>query len=156
MPGTSSSESSVEKDECGFGYSDQSQPTQWRTQQKVLKAANHDRDAVLATGVKVLKAENTNSAYVLKRVSENPNVGDYLAKCLKKMDKELSMDEDGERITPISCLAYLLGEFSQPCSMPVFQFYRNRTYISDVQLLRGHFWPPSHKNWTSFIYFPKD
>ena len=102
----------AELDDSEMGYRDRSYSTQWRTQQKILKAADHDFDAVLATGVKVLKAENTNSAYVLTRLQDDPNVGDYLAKCLKKMDDELSKDEDGNRVTPISCLAYLLGLYS--------------------------------------------
>ena len=53
---------------------------------------------------------------MVKRVLEDPDLAEPLCKYIKKLDEdlakmndELGRDEDGEKLTPIKCLAYLLG-----------------------------------------------
>ena len=65
----------------------------------------------------VAKSKNgAKSAKVVKRVLDDPHVGEPLYKHIKKldadlakMDDEFGRDEDGEIVTPIRALAYLLG-----------------------------------------------
>ena len=82
-----------------------------------LEAANYDEDALFAAVESVAKSKNgAKSAKVVKRVLDDPHVGEPLYKHIKKlhadlakMDDEFGRDEDGEIVTPIRALAYLLG-----------------------------------------------
>ena len=86
----------------------------FRDQQKILNAANHDPIAIGKAHQTVLP--NKDAAYVAKRISTDPHLGEPLRKYIKKLDKdlermddELYRDEDGENVSPIRALAYLLG-----------------------------------------------
>ena len=113
----------LESDPVTSGYNSQSRTTKWRFENKILEAANNDPDAVLGTAKRVLNLDKDNlaAASVIKRVIDDPSLGEPLAKYLKRMEKEmermndeLNRDESG-RISRISCLAYLLGSFPIPC-----------------------------------------
>lgn len=93
-------------------FNSRSTSSQSRDRQKILEAANHDPAAVYSTAQHLIKDENKDAAKVLKRLTDDPSLGEPLAKCLKKMDSGLKIDEDGEKLSPISSLAYLLGFFA--------------------------------------------
>ena len=65
----------------------------------------------------VAKSKNgAKSAKVVKRVLDDPHLGEPLYKHIKKLDENLAKmndefgrDEDGEIVTPIRALAHLLG-----------------------------------------------
>ena len=92
----------------------------FRDQKKILDAANHDPIAIGKAHQTVLP--NKDAAYVAKRISADPHLGEPLRKYIKKLDKdlekmddELNRDEDGEKWdkpSPIRCLAYMLGFFT--------------------------------------------
>lgn len=112
-------EANFETPTTSTGFKSRSEATQWRHKQKILKAADHDRDAVLSAGVTVLKNESPEAAFVLKRLSDDPNLAKPLAKFVKDLDKNYAKmddnlhgwDENNQKVTPIKCLAYLLGLF---------------------------------------------
>ena len=112
------SEITVEELDCG-GYKARSTTSQWRDQNKVLGAAKHDPDLVMATAQKVMKSRTTAGSNVVKRIYDDPRLGEPLLKYAKKLEADLEKmdddltgwDENGERVTPIKCLAYLLGLF---------------------------------------------
>ena len=96
------------------GNNSRSRTSQWRFEKKILEAANHDPQAIAGAHQKVLP--NKDAAYVAKRISTDPHLGEPLRKYIKKLDKdlermgdELYRDEDGENVSPIRALAYLLG-----------------------------------------------
>ena len=108
----------AEELDCG-GYAARSSSSQWRDQQKILDAANHDPDAVIGTARTVLKngPAGMPGANLLKKVHDDPRLGEPLLKYAKKLEENLEKmesdlkgwDENGKKITPIECLAYLLG-----------------------------------------------
>ena len=114
------SQTTVETEEldCG-GYAARSSSSQWRDQQKILDAANHDPDAVIGTARTVLKTGPAGmpGANLLKKVYDDPRLGEPLLKYAKKLEENLEKmesdlkgwDENGKKVTPIECLAYLLG-----------------------------------------------
>ena len=113
----------LESDPVTSDYKSRSRTTKWRFENKILEAANNDPDAVLGTAKRVLNQDKDNpaAASVIKQIIDDPSLGAPLAKYLKRMEKEmermndeLNRDESG-RISPISCLAYLLGSFPIPC-----------------------------------------
>ena len=113
-------ETTVETEEldCG-GYAARSSSSQWRDQQNILEAANHDPDAVIGTARTVLKTGPAGmpGANLLKKVYDDPRLGEPLLKYAKKLEENLEKmesdlkgwDENGKKVTPIECLAYLLG-----------------------------------------------
>ena len=92
----------------------------FRDQKKILDAANHDPIAIGKAHQTVLP--NKDAAYVAKRISTDPHLGEPLRKYIKKLDQnlekmndEFNRDEDGEKWenpSPIRCLAYMLGFFT--------------------------------------------
>ena len=96
------------------GVNSRSRTSLWRDQQKILNAANHDPDAISKAHQTILPTAD--AAYVAKRISSDPHLGEPLRKYIKKLDKdlermddELYRDEDGENVSPIRALGYLLG-----------------------------------------------
>ena len=116
-PGEGTSKSFIEPGEGTSGYKFRSHASQWRDRQTIYEAANFDKDALFATTESVAKAENgVTSAKVVKRVLDDPDLAEPLCKYIKKLDEDIAKmndefgrDEDGEKLTPIKCLAYLLG-----------------------------------------------
>ena len=99
------------------GIKSRSRTSQWRVENKILEAANHDPQAIAGAHQKVLP--NKDAAYVAKRISNDPHLGEPLRKYIKKLDKdlekmndEINLDEEGEIPSPIKCLAYMLGLFT--------------------------------------------
>ena len=100
-------------------YDMRSSSSQCRDRQKISKAANNDRKAVLSTGAKMFSEEGNKAAStIVKRLNADPSLGEPWLKCLKKMDADL----EKTRVTPIACLAYLLGIL--PCSRSQLDLYR--------------------------------
>ena len=102
------------------GYKFRSISSQRRDRIEILEAANYDEDALFATTNNVVKAKNKDAGHVVKRVLEDPSLGEPLAKYLKKLERDLeimndnlSRDEEGASI--VECLAYLLGFQYLPC-----------------------------------------
>ena len=99
------------------GNKSRSRTSQWRFENKILEAANHDAQAIAGAHQKVLP--NKDAAYVAKRISTDPHLGEPLRKYIKKLDKdlekmndEINLDEEGEIPSPIKCLAFMLGSFT--------------------------------------------
>ena len=120
-PGTENSLPDVENlgedsEEDGFvskkdPYHMRSSSSQCRDRQTISEAANNDRVAVLSTGAKMFSQEGNKAAStIVKRLNADPSLGEPWLKCLKKMEDDL----EKTRVTPIACLAYLLGIL--PCS----------------------------------------
>ena len=103
-------------------YDMRSSSSQCRDRQTISKAANHDRKAVLSTGAKMFSEEGNKAAStIVKRLNADPSLGEPWLKCLKKMDADL----EKTRVTPIACLAYLLGilPYSRsPLDLYIFSF----------------------------------
>ena len=117
-PGEGTSTSFIDPGEgTSSGYKFRSEASQWRDRQEILEAANYDEDALFATVESVAKTKNgAKSAKVVKRVLDDPHLGEPLYKYIKKLDENLAKmndefgrDEDGEIVTPIRALAHLLG-----------------------------------------------
>ena len=99
-------------------YDKRSSSSQCRDRQKISEAANNDRKAVLSTGAKMFSEEGNKAAStIVKRLNADPSLGEPWLKCLKKMDADL----EKTRVTPIACLAYLLGIL--PCSRSPLDLY---------------------------------
>ena len=98
------------------GSKSRSRTSQWRDQKRILDAANNDPVAISKAHQAVLPPD---ASYVAKRISDDPNLGGPLRKYIKKLDRDLEKmndelwrNEDGENVSPISCLAYMLGIFT--------------------------------------------
>ena len=124
-PGTENSVPDVEnlgedseEDNKKDPYDMRSSSSQCRDRQTISEAANHDRKAVLSTGAKMFSEEGNKAAStIVKRLNADPSLGEPWLKCLKKMDADL----EKTRVTPIACLAYLLGIL--PCSRSQLDLY---------------------------------
>ena len=106
------------------GVNSRSRTSLWRDQQKILNAANHDPDAISKAHQTILPTAD--AAYVAKRISSDPHLGEPLRKYIKKLDHDLQdmndefgRYEDDEIVSPIKALAYLLGQLRIPCSVPI-------------------------------------
>ena len=70
-------------------YDSRSHASQWRDRRSVFEAAHNDPDTVFATAESLVKDKNgVKSAKVVKRVFEDPHLGEPLYKYIKKLDED--------------------------------------------------------------------